>query len=315
MKLGLVVLILILGMSSYLIYYYIYPELVFKYTWKEITGQDLNLNCWGYDFISNQFDSINKDPNANQTIYITRELKTSEKVSFLRELMNQKYNNFTYSETPSVDIMGLTTLSASTNLVESIYAILKDIVPEERPKACKFVKPAEEEVSKVLLIGVTMTQSGILASIYSSITRNNSEYCINQTDYKICIDNFLKKLGKVAEEKKISLADYKDIRVPKCPNTQVYFDVKDLEKKTREQLGDAKEPFSVIWKSILIGLYDACSEQLVESVNDRACPIIPKNKVEAVGEVISDMSRLAFCSSNYVKNQTDLLSTELIIHE
>lgn len=358
MKFVLIIALIVLALIAYFAYYYIYPELVFKSTWKKIAGEEyIGLNCWGYNFV---------EYNSNHTLnkyYSGKEFKTSEKVILLRDLLNQGYYNYTnfgivigpvcyYNNTryeytlcppaeikksvifengsidtiryqqildqsvekieltnvtiPEYYVIDLITSSVSTNFVESIYSIMEDTVPEERPTTCGFVKPVEEEVSKVLLIAVTTTETGSLAYTYASMTKNNTDYCINQTDNKTCIYNFLKKLETMAEEKKASLTAYTKVNMPKCPNTQVYLDIKDLEKTTREQLDNAKEPFSIIWKTILINSYDLCSKKL-----DKDCPLIPQNKNRAVANIMANMGVFVNCSINHIKGELDMLANQL----
>ena len=300
------IFLLLLGIViGYLVYYYIYPEILFETILKQRVGKNLTLNCWGYQFITTQTSR-----------YMNQSLTPKQRVDFLRELLNQNYTNFMHSSNitnPGYYIGGLVSQASSINLVDSVYNILKDTIPRTQPNRCKAVKSAED-VSKVLLVSATMANSGTLAYSFSTITHDWIWRCRNVTDKKKCISYYLDQFRTIAEKKKNSLPTYREVKLTKCTNTLFYLQLKDLEKLTREQLTKSKDPFSVMWKSLQIGMYDDCSQEVYDKfIKKHGCPIIPPNKVDSVRVVISEASIFTNCSSSYLQNEFSVLKGELNI--
>jgi hypothetical protein len=199
--------------------------------------------------------------------------------------------------------------SVEINLVETIYANLKDIFPDTPPTSCEVIG-SDEEVSKVLLQANLMATFGLLAYDFSGITVT---YCENATDKKECINEYFNSLKTIAEEKKNSLPNYREIKLSKCPETLVYLQVKDLEKEIRNQLANSVDPFSIMIKSLQIDMYNKCSQEMYEGFIVRyGCPIIPHKKSDAVRIIITTAGIFSFCSSGYVKNETTFLREQLI---
>jgi len=285
---------------GYLIYHYVYPEFLFEALLKEKIGGNLTLECWGYQFISTHTSLILESMNYS---YTNLSLTLKQQVDYLRELLNQNYINFTESTNitnPDHYIMDLLSQASSISLVESIYAILKDILPDAPPKTCKIIR-SNEDVSRVLSNAMTMVYSGKMAFEFVSITVDRLENCMNTTNKRECVDNYINSFKIIADEKKNSLPTYKEIKLSKCLNTLVYLQLKDLEKETRNQLVDSEDPFSIMWKSLQIDMYDKCSQRIHdEFITKYRCPIIPLNKIDSVEVVISTAGIFVNCSSTYL---------------
>jgi len=305
----IIFLLIILAVAVYSVYYYVYPEILFQSTWKTLAGGSVSLNCWGYDFVQTVFENVNKNL-VNESS--NSQLTSSEKISFLRNILNNRYENLNGSKNLSFELLGLVSQVAVTNLLESVYATFNDIIPENKPTSCTYSAPNEQDVSKILLNSATFSESGILVYYYSSIISNNTNYCNNQSNVNLCLNMFLKKTEDLAIKKRSSLSNFTEVELAKCARTQVYFDVKDLENRTREQLNNIHDPFSVIWKSVFIGSYDMCSKQLFDAISSKSCPIIPNSINKNVAEIMNSMGIFTNCSSNFINNQTIMLSSELL---
>lgn len=300
-------LILSIIVIGYLIYYYLYPELMFEAVLKGIFGsENLTLDCWGYQFISDQTSQ-----------YTNQSLTTRQKVNFLRDSLNRNYLdyvNFTESSNitkPEYYVLNLTSQSAHTNLVESIYALLEDTIPDTAPKTCNNIR-SEEELSKSLLTSVIMVYSALSSYEFSGISSDIIRDCENVTNRKECAVNSLYLLGTIAEEKKNSLPVYREIKLNRCPSTLVYLQIKDLEKKIRSQLPKSEDPFSIMSKSLQIDIYDKCSQQLHDDfMSNHTCPIIPPNRVDSIDVIIYAPAHFSICCNNYLRDGLTTLREQL----
>lgn len=231
--------------------------------------------------------------------------------------MNQNYTNFTKLQGIAdleQYVRNLIYLTATTNFVETVYNLLSDVLPNTPPKTCKPIRSIEE-ITKYLLLGKEIAESGILAFELSSVSVDKINQCKNISDKKKCIEDYINLIKSVAEEKKNSLPEYKEVKLGKCPNTLLYLQVKDLEKNTRSQLIGTEDPLSIIWKSLKIAMYDNCSQFVYDRfISKHNCQLIPINKPASIGFVVSATDIFGICSSEYLKNELSTLRERMYTH-
>lgn len=310
MKLKFKVLILIgiilIGSS-----YFIIDELLYINTLKTAFGEEYaNLNCWGYNYIQESGSKLEK--LTNQKLPVDEE----ERVTKMRELLNKNYAFFVNSlnsESPInySNIVLLSSSAISVSLPETVYAILKDKIPDEKPSACTTPVNSLEDVDKVMQVSFAFTTAAIWAGWSQNIVSENNEYCTNQTNYNKCMKNWISLLKNASETKKNSLPEYKEASLPDCGRTLVYKDSKITEKELRSQLANATDGFSILWKSMQIEMYDKCSEELYNIIKDNPCDLSQLSKSKSLSMVLGGNGLLGGCIQSYLTNETSKLSEQL----
>lgn len=293
-------ILILLGIAVIASSYFIYDEILFAHN-----SRTINLDCWGYNIIHNERTSK----------FINEPVSTKEHLSRMRSLANQNYTAFVdslRSDKPVnySNIILINSFESNANLEETIYAILKDKIPDEKPSVCPPVK-SPEDINKVMQVSFAFTTAAIWAGWSQNIVYENNEYCTNQTNYNKCVKSWISLLENASETRKNSLPEYKEASLPDCAKTLVYKDSKQVEKEIRNQLIDAKDAFSELWKSMQIEFYDDCSEKYYETIKENSCDLSQIGKVKSVSVILEGNGILAGCLQDNLINETSKLSSEL----
>lgn len=292
---------------------FILDEILYQYTLRTalLVGGDsdtnspssLGLGCWGHLFIKERsIKFVGFAPSPQLYVNAMRNLTNNNYTSFENSLNNQNIVN-------NESIFSTAGLVYRTNSIESVSAVLKNEFPIW-PQPCN-LDTSYQGINKVLSMSFSLMQNVILTSWYNNIISKNNDFCINQTDYNICTKKWISLFENVSTNKKNSLLQYKENILPDCAKTIVYKDSKQIENELRNQLGNATDSFSILWKSMQIEMYDKCSEKYYETIKDNPCDLSQFSKSKSLSIILGGNGFFASCVQSYLKNETSKLSEQL----
>jgi len=353
-KLKIFILFLIVTIL-YISYFYIYPEYLLRTKLKEVFGKDVSiwkydettLSIWGYSFLrEHSFDFCEKHNTTNcsidgryQRIFLNNIYSNYTESNIMKmmdyccylpngtrykyhdtdtityynctenEFSVEKYEQVNVSEA-NIFIYDFLINVAQVNSIETSYANLKNVFEDKSLEM-------DEEIGNAVLIALSLSQTGYLYHF-----TNYGEYihdkCENSTNKIDCVNTFVNKFEDIAEQKKKNISDFGELEMSECHNKMVYTQIKAAEKEVRNQLNYTEDPFSIIYKLILIESYDKCSQKVYNmTLENNTCHIIPKTppkrKVESLSIILEQIGEFGNCSTEIIENDISILDKELDI--
>lgn len=298
-------IIFLIGIISFLLVYDEY-DYINTLNSESSSAVEIGPSCWSYASIM-QYGSrfIDKPMSPEVQVVIMRNLTNQNYTLFINSLNSGNVRSYN-------DVFPTFSLMGSTNMIESNYAVLKEQIPETKPITC-IKATAYEDINKAFLASFvySVNYDAISKHLYY-IIKENADLCINKTDYITCMKGWTYLFENESEIIKNTLPRYKEVSFPKCAKTLVYTDLKQAEMETRKQLNDSKDSFSIIWKSIQIGMYDKCSEKIYEDIKYNSCDLTQYSKSMSLNAILDKNGLLSECFQDYLDNETPKLIEKLI---
>jgi len=356
-KLKILILFLMVGIL-YISYFYIYPEYILRTKLKELFGEDVSiwkyneaiLSTWGYNFLKELSFEFCENHNITycsidgyyQRLFLNNiysnytesnimkmmdyccylpngtkyEMHNTDSITYHNctenEFSVEKYEQINVSEA-NIFIYDFLINTIQVNSIETSYANLKNAFEDESLEI-------DEEIGNALLIALSLSQTGSYSYHFVNYGEYIHDECENSTNKTNCVNAFVNKFEDIAEQKKKNLPEFEELEIPECYSKIVYLQIKTTEKEVRKQLNYTEDPFSIIWKSILIKSYDQCSKKVYNmTLENNTCHIIPKTppkrKVESLAIILEQIGEFGNCSTKIIENEISILDEEFGIED